>query len=71
MARTITHNQYAELREYADHSWRWVNGGPMASLVAAGLIVAMPHDRSMYAITEVGTSALEAYRTRWGIREAV
>ena len=67
MARTITETQYMELRGYEDHSWRWVNGGPLPSLVAKQLIAPSLHDRSMYAITPLGTDALRAFRARYGV----
>jgi hypothetical protein len=63
--RTITERQYTELREYEDHSWRWVNGGPLQSLVANGLIAPAAHDRTMYAITPAGSEALAAFRIRY------
>lgn len=68
MARTITHTQYEELREYGDHSWRWVNGGPLRSLVTAGYITEARHDRQMFQLTQAGSEALAAYRTRYGIK---
>jgi hypothetical protein len=66
-SRTITEKQYMELRDYSGHSWRWVNGGPLSSLVSAGLIERAPHDRSMYALTAAGSVALETFRSRYGI----
>lgn len=67
MARTITETQYMELRQYEGHMHRWVNGGPLRSLVTNGYIVQAPHDRSMYLLTAAGTDALRAFRTRYGI----
>lgn len=67
MARTITENQYMELREYEGHSFRWVNGGPKKSLVVAGLIAPAAHDRDMFALTATGRDALIAFRVRYGL----
>ena len=72
MARTISHSQYEELREYDSPDGlfraRWVNGGPLASLVNNGYIKPTAHDRNMYELTDDGFFALTAYRSRWGVK---
>jgi hypothetical protein len=65
--RTITESQYMELREYEGHSFRWVNGGPKASLVSSGLIQRAAHDPSMFQLTPAGSDALSAFRNRYGL----
>ena len=67
MPRTITETQYIELREYEPHTHRWVNGGPLASLVSRGLIAPAAHDRSMFQLTTAGREALSAFRARYGL----
>lgn len=67
-APKITETQYMELRQYEQHTSRWVNGGPLRSLVAKGLIAPAAHDRSMYQLTDSGAAALDAFRERYGVR---
>lgn len=66
--RTIRETQYVELTRYEHGNYMWVNGGTINSLVAAGMIEPATHDRTMFRITLVGTTALAAFRARYGIR---
>lgn len=65
--RSLTETQYMELRHYGEHTARWVNGGPLKSLIANGLIRPCAHDRNMFEITPAGVTALEAFKARHGI----
>ena len=67
MARTITESQFIELRRYQDGHPCWVNGGPVRSLVANGLIRNDGRARDMYVITPAGLDALQAFRSRYGV----
>jgi hypothetical protein len=68
MARTISHTQYEQLRDYADGYDRWINGGAPRGLVSAGYITAAHHDRTMFHLTSAGALALAAYQAKYGIR---
>ena len=66
--RTITETQFMELRQYDEHTHRWVNGGPLKSLVANGLIRPAASQPGFYEITPAGAEAVEAFRAKYGIR---
>jgi hypothetical protein len=70
MARTISHTQYESLVSYEDGNALWSNGGTPRALVSAGLVRSDGLAREFYVITPAGSAALDAYRTRWGIRVA-
>lgn len=67
MARTITESQFTELRRYEHGNPSWVNGGPVRSLVANGLIRSDGRARDMFVITPAGLEALSAFRSRYGV----
>ena len=67
MARTITENQYMELRRYEHGNPTWVNGGPVRSLLERGLIRSDGLSRDMHVITATGREAMQQFRTRYGV----
>lgn len=67
MPRLLTETQYAELRRYEEGMPRWVNGGPLDSLVRHAYIVPTAHNPNFYAITVAGAAALAAFPAHHGI----